>query len=104
MRVSVRIQVRWERTHQCLEMFQLALEFDLYGVRGAAAEIGMQPHAQRRSFTSQHSRFIASGEIDQKAGAREDPVTVRFENAAIDPVARPQVVSIDNQVFHSPIS
>ena len=95
------IQMRRWAAEKLLEACQLSKERGAYAALLRAVEIGMQPHAEARRRAGERGRLRAPRAIDEKAGAREDSMLMGFENAAIDSVARAEVVSVDNQILHA---
>ena len=98
--VVVRIEVRRRGAHQILEPRQLTAQSRADLVRGAGIKFGVQANPQARSLAGHPRGFNARWTIDEEARAREDTVSVGFQNAAVDAAARTKIVPVDNQVLH----
>src|SRR5947209_16686568 len=60
----------------------------------------MKADAESWMSRAEARRFGARGQIHHHAGARQDPLLVGLDDAAVDAAARPEVVTVDDQALH----
>src|SRR5207244_2381433 len=89
---------------ELLETRHLALALDGHFVRVAGVQLQVEADAQTGVLARESGRVDARRPVHEQARARQDPVAVRLDDAAIDAAARTEVVPVDDEPLHGPTS
>src|SRR5438034_2096182 len=104
--IVVRVHVGRERPGELPEPRQLALALggDPLCLRVARVQLQVEADAHMGVLARERGRRSARRPVDEEARARQDPVAVRLDDAAVDSVARTEVVPVDDEPLHGPTS
>src|SRR2546425_9713427 len=69
-------------------------------LRLARVQLQVEADAQMGVLACERGRVDARRPVDEQARAHQDAVAVGLDDAAVDPVARPEVVARHDQPFH----
>src|SRR5262245_1391404 len=97
--VVMHVEMARRAAHQLVEARELAPERCGPAVLDRV-HVEVQAHAERGRGACQPGRLLAPGGIDHQARAAQDPVPMGFEDAAVDPPARAEVVAVHDQALH----
>ena len=100
MRVVMGVHVRRGGADEHLEPRELALELGGDALGLDLLQLQMEPEAQGRALASEGDRLLAGRPVHHQARARENPVAVCLDDAAIDPSGDPEVISGHDEQLH----